>query len=93
MLHITCMNFEVALCGSAFDVALPFVISNRNDNIHQMTERRVCDAIRVTKRIFVRSFVKPKNIRLVGFDIRFTTRIMFQWSPFYDALLSPGTKY
>ena len=38
-----------------------------------MTERRACDVICVTKRIFVHSFVKLKNIRLVGFDIRFTT--------------------
>ena len=45
------MNFEVALCGSAFYVALPFVIPNNNDNIHQMTERRACDGISVyTKR-------------------------------------------
>ena len=43
MLHIAYMNFEVALCGSAFYVALPFVIPNSNDNIHQMTERRACD--------------------------------------------------
>ena len=50
MLHITCMNFEVALCGSAFYVALPFVIPNNNNNIHQMTERRACDGISVTKR-------------------------------------------
>ena len=76
MLHITCMNFEVALCGSTFYVALPFVIpNNNNDNIHQRTGRRACDVISVTKRIFVHSFVKPKNIRLVGFDIRFTTRM------------------
>ena len=70
------MNFEVALCGSTFYVALPFVIPNNKkgiDNIHQMTERRACDVICVTKRIFVHSFVKLKNIRLVGFDIRFTT--------------------
>ena len=40
---------------------------------NKMTERRVCDVIRVNERIFVRSFVKPKNIRLLGFDIRFTT--------------------
>ena len=46
----TCMNFEVALCGSAFNVALPFVIPNNNDNIHQMAERRACDGISVTKR-------------------------------------------
>ena len=71
-MHV-CMNFEVALCGSAFYVALPFVIPNSNDSIHQMTGRRACDVISVTKRIFVHSFVKPKNIRLVGFDIRFTT--------------------
>ena len=38
-----------------------------------MTERRACDVICVTKRIFIHSFVKLKNIRLVGFDIRFTT--------------------
>ena len=40
---------------------------------NKMTERRACDVIRVNERIFVRSFVKPKNIRLLGFDIRFTT--------------------
>ena len=40
-----------------------------------MTERRACDVIRVKERIFVRSFVKPKNIRLLGFDIRFTTSV------------------
>ena len=40
-----------------------------------MTERRAWDVIRVNERIFVRSFVKPKNIRLLGFDIRFTTSI------------------
>ena len=73
MVHITCMNFEVTLCGSSFYMALPFVIPNNNDNIHQMTGRRACDVISATKRIFVHSFVKPKNIRLVGFDIRFTT--------------------
>ena len=27
----------------------------------------------LSRRIFVHSFAKPKNIRLVGFDIRFTT--------------------
>ena len=30
----------------------------------------MCDVIGVKERIFVRSFVKPKNIRLLGFDIR-----------------------
>ena len=67
MLHITCVNFEVALCDSAFYVALLFVIPNNNDNVHQMTERRACDVICITKRIFVHLFVKPKNIRLLGF--------------------------
>ena len=76
MVHIMCMNFEVALCGSTFYVALPFIIPNNTDNIHQMTGRRACDVISVTKRIFVHSFVKPKNIRLVGFHIRFTTNMM-----------------
>ena len=46
-------------------VALPCVIPNNNDSIHLMTGRRACDVISVTKRIFVHSFVKPKNIRLV----------------------------
>ena len=69
------MNFEVALCGSAFYVALPFVIPNKNDNIHQMTERRACDVTCVTKRIFVHSFIKPQDIRLLDFDIRFTINL------------------
>ena len=80
MLHITYMNFEVALCGSTFYVGLLFVIPNNNDKIHQMTERRACDVICVTKRIFIRSFVKPKNIRIIrllGFNIRFTTTPSF----------------
>ena len=42
---------------------------------NKMTERRSCDVICVNERIFVRSFVKPKNIRLLGFDIRFTTNV------------------
>ena len=57
---------------------LPYVIPNNNENIHEMTERRARDVICVTKgifvRLFVRSFVKPKNIRLLSFDIRFTTK-------------------
>ena len=61
-------------------MALPFVIPNNNDNIHQMTEKRSCDVICATKRIFVRSFVNPKNIRLLGFDIRFTTRMKFYYN-------------
>ena len=47
---------------------------------NKMTERRVCDVIRVNERIFVRSFVKPKNIRLLGFDIRFNTTVKATYS-------------
>ena len=58
MLHITFMNLEVALCGSIFYVALPFVIHNNIiisiDNIHQMTERRACDVICVNNIRWIR---------------------------------------
>ena len=52
----------MCLCLSCLIVII-VTISNK------MTERRVYDVIRVNERIFVRSFVKPKNIRLLGFLI------------------------
>ena len=55
---------------------MPFLSCLINVTIsNKMTERRACDAIRVNEIIFVCSFVKPKNIRLLGFDIRFTTTL------------------
>ena len=71
-LHV---HVHVHVCVSAIYmyVALPLIIHvhvhvpNNNDIIHQMTERRACDAICATKRIFKILFVRSLPQRIFAY--------------------------